>query len=322
VETGTTPTTGSPKSISMRRTTSNTSKCNGFVGGTAGFGKISVFTTDATSVSRPTMGLDRTAGIVGATVAFRAGAAAGVAAVRTTEGAGPGKVEFGRVEFGGAPTGAAVESSVLLRCLAGPLRDVADGSGLDPVVGDDGDDVALDSAAAGALVLPRMPTGLIRGERVRDEDWEGPEACGVSDETFGVPLDGVLGFGLALASVLVLDDGGPAELSEPVVSAWAKPDPLVRAAPTPRVIAPAPNQLTATRRPATARCRPLTRRDLPPFARCSPATPAPVDLMLPYIYQRSSKTPTRLRRPGLFSARRTLPDPAATGIKDPVLNDE
>ena len=166
-------------------------------------------------------------------------------------------------------------------------------------------DVVLESAAVVGLVLllpsewrgavlePVMPAdGLpaFFGDRelwvafvVCDDLVDGamcdsPDSCVVFDGPLEAPSDEVRGPRLVAAPVLLLDEEGPAELSGPVLSAWATPDPLARAAPTPRVIAPAPSQPWATRCSGSARCRPFARRDLPPvavFARCPPATPAP-----------------------------------------------
>ena len=85
------PATGSPRVISMRRTTSNTSKCTGSVGGTAGFGATSVFTTENTSVSRPSTGLAGNGGATGVaaagSTATGVGATARVGAAAVTCGA-------------------------------------------------------------------------------------------------------------------------------------------------------------------------------------------------------------------------------------------
>ena len=129
-------------------------------------------------------------------------------------------------------------------------------------------DAVLDSAAVVGLVLllpsqwrgavlePVMPAdglpALFEGERwvafgVRDALVDGamceaPDSCVEFDGPLEVRSDEVRGPGLAAAPVLLLDADGPVELSGPVPSAWATPDPLARAAPTPRVIAPAPSQ--------------------------------------------------------------------------------
>jgi hypothetical protein len=115
-----------------------------------------------------------------------------------------------------------------------------------------------DSGAVGLGVpllvdwLGAVPAALCDDERwvgffVRNDVVDGavgdsPDACGEGDGPFDVSSDGVLGPWLASERVLLLDEVEPAEPSGPVPSAWATPDPLARAAPTPRVIAPAPSQ--------------------------------------------------------------------------------
>jgi hypothetical protein len=156
-------------------------------------------------------------------------------------------------------------------------------------------DVVVDSAAAVGLGVPLLvdwlgaiPAALCDDERwvvflVRNDVVDGavgdsPDACVEGDEPLDVPSDEVLGPWLASEPVLLLDEEEPPELSGPVPSAWAMPDPLARAAPTPRVTAPAPSQPRATRGSGLARCRPFARRERPPaavFARCPPATSAP-----------------------------------------------
>ncbi len=77
---------------------------------------------------------------------------------------------------------------------------------------------------------------------VRDVGCEAADSWEPTDASFGAPT------GLALASEPALllegedEDEEAPEPSAPVPSAWATPDPLARAAPTPRVIAPAPSQ--------------------------------------------------------------------------------
>lgn len=83
---------------------------------------------------------------------------------------------------------------------------------------------------------------LARTDPVDDGVGDPPASVAAEDDTPEVP-------GPALPSEPTprLDDD---ELSEPaglVLSAWAKPDPLAKAAPTPSVIAPAPSQPRATR---------------------------------------------------------------------------
>jgi hypothetical protein len=80
----------------------------------------------------------------------------------------------------------------------------------------------------------------------------------------GVLLDGPLD--AELPALLVADDAEPPvwlllddeELPD-AVSAWATPDPLARAAPTPRVIAPAPSHSGVSTCRCEARWRPLSR---------------------------------------------------------------
>jgi hypothetical protein len=200
----------------------------------------------------------------------------------------------------------------------GPGVDVADL--LPGVLGS----IVLDSAAVVGLVLlpgewrgavlepvvlaDGLPAPFAEGERwvafvVREDLVDGAmcdslDSCVVFDGPLEVRSDEVRGPGLAAEPVLLLDEEGPVEPSEPVLSAWAMPVPLARAAPTPRVIAPAPSQPWATRCSGLARCRPFARRELPPvavFARCPPATPAPPNLMPPVgisAFQQKSKVPT------------------------------
>jgi hypothetical protein len=120
-------------------------------------------------------------------------------------------------------------------------------------------DVLVDSAAAVGLGVPlpvdslgAVPAALCDDERwvglfVRNDVVDGavsdsPDTCGEGDGPFDVSADEVLGPWLASERVLLLDEAEPAEPSGPVPSAWATPDPLARAAPTPRLIAPAPSQ--------------------------------------------------------------------------------
>jgi hypothetical protein len=166
-------------------------------------------------------------------------------------------------------------------------------------------DVVLDSAPAFGLVSPRLGDGpaavfepVVPAECLPapfddDERWvalvvredvvdaavgDSSDFCVVGDGALVVPADEVCGPALAAELVLPLDGEEVPEPAEPVPSAWATPDPLARAAPTPRVIAPAPSQPLAAPRCGLARCRPFARRDLPPaafFARFPPVTPAP-----------------------------------------------
>jgi hypothetical protein len=117
----------------------------------------------------------------------------------------------------------------------------------------------VESAAAVGLGVPlpvdslgAVPAALCDDERwvglfVRNDVVDGavsdsPDTCGEGDGPFDVSADEVLGPWLASERVLLLDEAEPAEPSGPVPSAWATPDPLARAAPTPRLIAPAPSQ--------------------------------------------------------------------------------
>jgi hypothetical protein len=131
-------------------------------------------------------------------------------------------------------------------------------------------DVVLDSAAASlglvsslledgpaAVFEPGVPAECLPAPFDDDERWvalafrgvvvddavgDSSDLCAEGDGALEVPADEVCGPGLATEPALPLDDEEPPEPSEPVLSAWARPDPLARAAPTPKVIAPAPSQ--------------------------------------------------------------------------------
>jgi hypothetical protein len=80
---------------------------------------------------------------------------------------------------------------------------------------------------------------------VRDDLVDGA-TCVECDGPLEAPSDDLCGAWLVTEVVPLLDEEGPDDLSEPVLSAWATPDPLASAAPTPRVMAPAPSQPRAT----------------------------------------------------------------------------
>jgi hypothetical protein len=120
-------------------------------------------------------------------------------------------------------------------------------------------DVLGDSAAAVGLGVPLLvdSLGAVPAALCDDERWVGffvrndvvdgavgdsPDACIEGEGPLDEPSDEVLGPWLASERVLLLDEEEPPEPSGPVPSAWAMPDPLARAAPTPRVTAPAPSQ--------------------------------------------------------------------------------
>ena len=75
---------------------------------------------------------------------------------------------------------------------------------------------------------------------------------------------------------------GEEEVSEPVSSAWAIPDPLAKAAPTPKVIAPAPSQAYAWARCGLARRAPALRFVVALARLCDRCPPA-IELLLPCI---------------------------------------
>jgi hypothetical protein len=119
--------------------------------------------------------------------------------------------------------------------------------GLTPAVDDDG---VLDSAADLASPLldegpeavfdPVVPAECLPAPFDDDGPWPAP-----------VVRDDLVADTVSDSSDLCVDGDGALEVpadaeapepSEPVLSAWATPDPLARAAPTPRVIAPAPSQ--------------------------------------------------------------------------------
>jgi hypothetical protein len=330
--TGTVPATGSPRVVSMRRTTSNASNCNGFVGSTAGFGATSVFTAENTSVNRPTMALPGRAGATGVAAAgstatavcvtavdgttARCGATAAVT-VETDPASAETRDTDARINESGSASSMALcalgtASALAWRPSGNDARstdglgsgDAAGSGDVEPGVEGAGD-VVLDSAAAFGLVSPRLGDGpaavfepVVSAECLPapfddDERWvalvvredvvdaavgDSSDFCVEGDGALVVPADEVCGPALAAELVLPLDGEEAPGLSEPVPSAWATPDPLARAAPTPRVTAPAPNQPLATPCFGLARCRPFARRDLPPaafFARFPPVTPAP-----------------------------------------------
>jgi hypothetical protein len=150
-------------------------------------------------------------------------------------------------EVEGALVGPGVEDS-----------DVED-SGVLPWPAEPVGDVFVDSAAAVSLRVPLLVDWvgavpallgddelwvvfLVRNDVVDDAVCDPPDFCVEGDGPLDVPSEEVLGAGLATEPVLLLDEEEPPELSGPVPSAWAMPDPLARAAPTPRVTAPAPSQ--------------------------------------------------------------------------------
>lgn len=80
------PATGSrPRGDSIRRKTSNTSNCNGFVGGTAPFGKTSGFTRENKPATKPKNGFTGVAGVTGVTAGVT-GVTAGITAACMTAG--------------------------------------------------------------------------------------------------------------------------------------------------------------------------------------------------------------------------------------------
>jgi hypothetical protein len=150
-------------------------------------------------------------------------------------------------EVDGALAGTGVEDS-----------DVED-SGVLPWPAETVGDVLGDSAAAVGLGVPLLvdSLGAVPAALCDDERWVGffvrndvvdgavgdsPDACIEGEGPLDEPSDEVLGPWLASERVLLLDEEEPPEPSGPVPSAWAMPDPLARAAPTPRVTAPAPSQ--------------------------------------------------------------------------------
>jgi hypothetical protein len=158
-----------------------------------------------------------------------------------------------------------VEGAGVLPWLPGALGDVADVVALNLAVGDD---EVLDSAAAVGLVLPLLdellravfellaadglpaPLGddglwvafLVRIDLGDDAVCDPRDASVEGDGPLDAPSEEVLGAGPASEPLLLLAVEEPPVPSGPVPSAWAMPDPLARAAPTPSVIAPAPSQ--------------------------------------------------------------------------------
>ena len=110
----------------------------------------------------------------------------------------------------------------------------------------------LPQPLASVLLLPSLAAPFGEGGRwvafvVRDALVDGamcdsPDSCDEFDEPLEAPSDEVRGPGLAVEPAVLLDAEGLVELCGPVLSAWATPEPLARAAPTPSVIAPAPSQ--------------------------------------------------------------------------------
>ena len=109
--------------------------------------------------------------------------------------------------------------------------------------------VVADDAAGEGVLGPVVADGLappwgaffIRNDPRDDVLCGPPDSCVEAGGPLDVPVVEVL----APEPVLLLDEEPPA--SGPVPSAWAIPEPLARAAPRPRVIAPAPSQPWATR---------------------------------------------------------------------------